>query len=81
MLDCVSRLLAVILIADGSATLIFGKRLITWQQRVAPAWYQMALDVLLDWPQPILRVGGAVELVLGLVWLKRLLRPDQGSAT
>ncbi|MFN2240848.1 MAG: hypothetical protein ACK2U2_01085 [Anaerolineae bacterium] len=81
MLEVVNRLLAVALIADGSATLIFGHRLLAWQQRVAPVWYQMALDALLDWPEPALRVGGAVELILGLVWLKRLLRHDWGPAT
>jgi uncharacterized protein YjeT (DUF2065 family) len=76
MLDFVSRLLAAILITDGSVTLIFGHRVIAWQQRVAPAWYQMALDALLDWPERALRLGGAVELILGLLWLKRLLRQD-----
>jgi uncharacterized protein YjeT (DUF2065 family) len=81
MLNFVTRLLAVILIADGSATLIFGQRLIAWQRRIAPAWYQMALDALLDWPEPALRTGGAVELILGLLWLKRLLRQDQELAT
>lgn len=74
MLDIVSRLLAVILIADGSSTLVFGRRLIVWQRRVAPGWYQMALDALLDWPDSALRTGGAIELILGLLWLKHLLR-------
>lgn len=74
MLDFVRQVLAVILIADGSATLIFGQRVIAWQRRVAPVWYQMALDALLDWPEPALRLGGAVELILGLLWLRRLLR-------
>lgn len=75
MLDIVSRLLAVILVADGLSTLLFGHRLIAWQRRIAPDWYQMALDALLDWPEPALRSGGAIELLLGLLWLKHLLRP------
>lgn len=74
MLDIASRLLAIILIADGSSTLAFGHRLLAWQRRVAPDWYQMALDALLDWPEPALRIGGAVEMILGLLWLKHLLR-------
>jgi len=81
MLDSISRLLAIILIADGSATLAFGHRLVAWQRQVAPGWYQMALDALLDWPEPVLRIGGAVELILGLLWLKRLLRHSQDLAS
>jgi hypothetical protein len=81
MLDSVSRLLAILLIADGSLTLAFGQRLIAWQRRIAPDWYQMALDALLDWPEPTLRIGGAVELILGLLWLKRLVRRDPGQAS
>ena len=80
MLEFVSQLLAVTFIVDGLASLILGHRLITWQQRIAPAWYQMALDALLDWPEPALRTAGAIELLLGLVWLKRLLRPQRSVA-
>lgn len=81
MLNFVTKLLAAILIADGSATLIFGQRLIVWQRRLAPDWYQMALDALLDWPEPALRTGGAIELLLGLLWLLRLLRQEKELAT
>ena len=80
MLDYLTRLLAIILIADGSATLVFGHRLIAWQRRIAPGWYQMALDALLDWPELALRTGGVVELTLGLLWLKRLLQRDPDLA-
>jgi len=81
MLDIVSRLLAVILVADGLATFIFGHRLIVWQRRVAPEWYQMALDALLDWPEPALRTAGVIELLLGLLWLKVLQRGAKDPAS
>lgn len=81
MLDLVVRLLAFILIADGSATLVFGHRLVAWQRRIAPDWYQMALDALLDWPETLLRMGGAFELILGLLWLKHLRQQDRNPVS
>lgn len=81
MLDALSQLLAIILIMDGSATLVFGHRAIAFQRRIAPDWYQMALDALLDWPESALRAAGALELILALLWLARLRRGNWGLAS
>ncbi len=81
MLDALSQLLAIILIMDGSTTLVLGHRVIAWQRRIAPGWYQMALDALLDWPEPLLRAAGALELILALLWLARLRRANRGLAS
>ena len=71
-MDLFSRLLGIILVADGFITMVWGHRFVRWQRRFAPDWYIPALDTLLDLPEPLLRLAAFAEACLGTLWLARL---------
>lgn len=74
-----SRLLAVVLVADGLTTIAWGRGFLAWQRRMAPAGYRPVLDALLDWPEPFLRLGAAGEAVLGGSWLMYLINKEASN--
>lgn len=67
---CLSRSLALVLVADGLITVAWGRGFLIRQRRLAPDWYKSVLDWLLGWPEPLLRLGAAIEAALGglLLW-------------
>ena len=69
-----ARFAAVILLADGLVTAIFGRRFLWWQRRLVPDWYKLGLDALLDWPEPVLRAAALGEAALGAWGLLRQAR-------
>lgn len=76
MTQKLKRLLAAILLADGLITVVWGRGFLRWQRRIVPEWYKPGLDVLLEWPESLLRLGAASEAVLGGLWLIRLVRKE-----
>ncbi|BBM73826.1 hypothetical protein [Rhodothermus marinus] len=67
-MSMVRRLVAVLLLADGLITVVWGPGFLRWQRRWMPAWYRPVLDGLLRWPEWLLRLGAALEAGLGW-WL------------
>ncbi|SHK71046.1 hypothetical protein [Rhodothermus profundi] len=61
----VRRAIALLLLADGLMTVVWGRGFLRWQRRWMPHWYKPALDWLLRWPEPLLRLGAAFEAVVG----------------
>ena len=57
--------LAFVLLGDGLVTLVWGAGFLRWQRQVLPRWYRPALDWLLRWLLPLLRLGAAMEAVAG----------------
>ena len=60
-------------LGDGLVTLFWEAGILRWQRRVLPHWYHPALDWLLRWPRPLLRLGAALEVVAAC-WLLRSKR-------
>ncbi len=68
----VRRLIALLLVTDGVITVVWGRGFLRWQRRWMPGWYWPVLDGLLRWPASLLRLGAALEALLGWWLWKRL---------
>lgn len=65
------RLAALFILLDGLGAALMGHALLDWEARLGPRWYERTvLRFFYQWPEPLLRGKGLVQIMAGLLLLR-----------